>query len=204
MNGLTILCAGLALSAAVAGAAPKFEYAGDFGPDHWGNLGPEYEACEKGRNQSPVTLGGFVEAELADLETDYTTDGSRVVNTGHTVQVKLGAGSHLTLDGVQFVLKQFHFHAPSEHTLDGKSFPLEEHLTHADKDGNLAVVSVLFEEGGSNALLEKVWGSAPGTAGSEASLAGKKINAEALLPGSKEYYRYNGSLTTPPCSEGVR
>jgi carbonic anhydrase len=204
MNRLTVLCAGLALSAAVAGAGPHFEYSGESGPDHWGSLDPEYEMCAKGRNQSPVALGHFVEAELAELKVDYTTYGSNVVNNGHTILVNFELGSTITLDGIQFMLKQVHFHAPSEHSLDGKSYPLEGHLVHADKDGNLAVISVLFDEGKSNSFLETVWRSVPEAAGIEASLEGKKVSAAALLPASKDYYRYNGSLTTPPCSEGVR
>jgi carbonic anhydrase len=204
MNRLTILYAGLALSAPIAAAGPHFEYSGESGPDHWGTLGPEYEMCAKGHNQSPVALGSFLEAELPELKIDYTTDGSNIVNTGHTVQVNFGAGNRITLDGIPFALKQLHFHAPSEHTLGGKSYPLEGHLVHADADGNLAVISVLFEEGKANSLLQTAWSSASATAGGEASLEGKKVSAADLLPSSKDYYRYNGSLTTPPCSEGVR
>lgn len=108
----------------------------------------------------------------------------------------------ITVDGRSFDLKQFHFHSPSENRIDGRQFPLECHLVHADKDGNLAVVSILFEPGAPNPVLGKAWSAMPAKAGDKAALPAG-INVASMLPDNMDYYRFNGSLTTPPCSEGV-
>jgi carbonic anhydrase len=106
------------------------------------------------------------------------------------------------VDGIQFNLKQFHFHSPSENHISGKSYPLEAHLVHADKDGNLAVVAVVFNEGKANATVAAAWSRMSKAEGK--SELPTKVSAAGLLPKSHDYYRYNGSLTTPPCTEGVR
>lgn len=124
------------------------------------------------------------------------------MNNGHTIQVNYAPGSTLGVDGRTFELKQFHFHSPSENKIDGKQFPLEGHLVHADKDGNLAVLSILFELGAPNPLLGKAWPAMPAKVGDKASLPAG-INVASMLPKNMDYYRFNGSLTTPPCSEGV-
>lgn len=177
-------------------------YSGHWSPEHWASLSPDYSACA-GNNQSPVNLTGFVESELEPMKIAYQDGGYEVINNGHSVQVNYKEGSYIELDGSKFYLKQFHFHAPSENNLEGKSYPLEAHLVHADKDGNLAVVAVLFEKGKANEALANAWESMPNHVGDKHKLA-KIINAKELLPSSADYYRFNGSLTTPPCSEGVR
>jgi carbonic anhydrase len=134
---------------------------------------------------------------------DYKQGGSEVVNNGHAIQVNYDAGSGIEVDGTRFDLKQFHFHSPSENRINGKSFPLEAHLVHADKDGNLAVVSVMFDEGKENPAVGAAWGQMPKSAGGKNALP-NKVAATGILPADRDYYRYNGSLTTPPCSEGVR
>jgi carbonic anhydrase len=154
-------------------------------------------------NQSPIDLTGLIEAELAPVQFDYKPGGSEVLNNGHTVQVTYAPGSKITLDGREFELKQFHFHAPSENHIEGRSYPMEGHLVHADKDGNLAVVAVMFEEGAANAALTTSWAEMPEKAGQKRRIA-EPVSAEGLLPANRDYYRFNGSLTTPPCSEGVR
>jgi carbonic anhydrase len=158
--------------------------------------------CGEGRNQSPIDLRGFIEAELKPLQMDYQDGATEIVNNGHAIQVNYASGSVLTVDGHSFELKQFHFHSPSENTIEGKSFPIECHLVHSDKDGNLAVVAIMFEEGSANPLLAKLWAKMPPKAGGKAAL-GEKHNVASLLPADRDYYRFNGSLTTPPCSEGV-
>ena len=203
----------VAMSVALAFAAPSvaqqhhFGYSGETGPQNWGALNAEWRACAAGKNQSPIDLGGFVEAKLPPLALKYTTLGMSILNNGHAVQVNYAKGSQLHTDGHDgrtFELKQFHFHSPSEHTLNGKSFPMEMHLVHADMDGNLAVVAVLMSESPTdNPAIAKLWAQMPAKSGEENTL-GTKINAADLLPKSKGYYRYSGSLTTPPCSEGVR
>ena len=192
----------LLLSNAVFSAeGVHWEYSGEAGPDNWAKLSPEFGACN-GKNQSPINLAGFIEAELEQITFNYKAGTSEVLNNGHTVQINAVPGSSISIDGIQFDLKQFHFHAPSENLINGKSYPMEAHLVHADKDGNLAVVAVMFTEGEINKGLEKAWGQMP-EAGMKQALA-SSISPTEILPPHRNYYRFNGSLTTPPCSEGVR
>jgi carbonic anhydrase len=177
-------------------------YSGEAGPDNWAKLSPEYSACA-GKNQSPINLTGFIEAKLKPIAFDYKGGSAEILNNGHTVQIGALPGSSILVDGIQFVLKQFHFHAPSENLINGKSFPMEAHLVHADKDGNLAVVAVMLTEGKANKTLEKAWAQMPKNEGDTLSLS-PDISPLGILPRNREYYRFSGSLTTPPCSEGVR
>ena len=157
----------------------------------------------------PVEFSDFsrdwllIEAQLPPLKYDYKQGGSEVVNNGHAIQVNYDAGSGIEVDGIRFDLKQFHFHSPSENQINGKSFPLEAHLVHADKDGNLAVVAILFGDGKDNPAVAAAWSQMPKSAEGKNALP-SKVAATDLLPANRDYYRYNGSLTTPPCSEGVR
>jgi carbonic anhydrase len=195
--------AGLWLAtAACAGEHAHWTYSGAEGPEHWGGLDAAYSACASGRNQSPVDLTGMVEGELPALRLSYQPGGQEVVNNGHTVQINYAPGSTLEVDGHSFELKQFHFHAPSENVIEGKPFPMEAHFVHADAAGNLAVISVMFKVGAGNAELAKAWAQMPEAAGGKHALAAP-VSATALLPAGHDYYRFNGSLTTPPCSEGV-
>lgn len=189
-------------SAAVAASGPHWEYSGEAGAENWAKLSPDFAACA-GKNQSPINLTGLIEAQLKPIAFAYKAGTTEILNNGHTVQVNAAAGSSIALDGIQFELKQFHFHAPSENLIKGKSFPLEAHFVHADKDGNLAVVAVMFNEGKANRALEKAWAQMPKNAGDKLSL-NEKISPTEILPKNHDYYRFNGSLTTPPCSEGVR
>ena len=177
-------------------------YSGESGPAHWGELEAKYEMCGKGKNQSPINLTGLVESELTPIAFDYGSKGSEILNNGHTVQVNIEPGSAISVNQHVFELKQFHFHAPSENQIEGKSFPLEGHFVHGDAKGNLAVVAVMYQEGQENAILASLWKQMPTHAGDKISL-NKPISAAELLPASRDYYRFNGSLTTPPCSEGV-
>lgn len=129
--------------------------------------------------------------------------GNEILNNGHTVQVNYAAGSSISVDDIQFDLKQFHFHAPSENHINGKSYTMEAHLVHADKDGNLVVVALMFKEGVENKVLAKIWPSIPKNAGEKNALP-SPFSVAQLLPSNRDYYRFNGSLTTPPCTEGVR
>jgi len=189
--------------AAGDGKHAHWEYAGATGPEHWGELEADFASCSTGRNQSPINVTHAIEAELPPMSFDYQPGGYRVVNNGHAIQVDFKPGSRISVDGTDFELKQLHFHAPSENTIEGKTFPLEAHLVHADAQGHLAVVAVFFEDGSDNAWLGKVWPSVPGKADSESALA-TSVAATDLLPANRDYFRYSGSLTTPPCSEDVR
>ena len=192
----------LASSAAFSASAPHWEYSGETGPENWAKLSPEYSACA-GKNQSPINIGGLIDAKLKPIVFNYKAGTTEILNNGHTVQVNAAAGSSIMVDGIQFDLKQFHFHAPSENLIKGKSYPLEAHLVHADKDGNLAVVAVMFSAGKASKALEKAWAQMPQKEGDKLGLTAK-LSAQEILPSNRDYYRFNGSLTTPPCSEGVR
>lgn len=199
----TLIAVSLALftSGAFASGGADWGYSGDTGPQNWVKLSPEYSACS-GSNQSPINITDLVEAELEPVVFNYDAGSSAILNNGHTVQVNTQAGSSILVDGIEFELKQFHFHVPSENQLHGKSFPMEAHLVHADKDGNLAVVAVLIKEGGANEALAKAWQQMP-EEGQTLTLD-SDISPLEILPANRDYYRFNGSLTTPPCSEGVR
>lgn len=202
----TTLVAGIMLAhagLACASEGAHWEYSGHAGPEHWGGLKPEYSLCGSGKNQTPINLDNMIEADLAPIAFNYQAVGHEVINNGHTIQVNFESGSHIVVDGQQFELKQFHFHAPSENHIQGKSYALEGHLVHADKDGNLAVVAVMFEPGAANEVIGQAWKGMPEKAGEKSAL-GTKVSAAGLLPARRDYYRFNGSLTTPPCSEGVR
>lgn len=200
----TLFAMGLLLlsCSAISATGPHWEYSGEAGPENWAKLSPEYGACA-GKNQSPINLSGLIDAKLKPIAFSYKAGTTEILNNGHTVQVNAAEGSSITVDGIQFDLKQFHFHAPSENLINGKSYPLEAHLVHADKDGNLAVVAVMFNAGTASAALEKAWAQMPKNSGDKVDLSAK-LSPLDLLPKNRDYYRFNGSLTTPPCSEGVR
>lgn len=200
----SILLGGILLTSGTSFAADTahWAYSGKEGPENWAKLSPEFGACA-GRNQTPINLTGFIEADLKPIKITYQAGGNEILNNGHTVQVNYAAGSSITVDGIQFDLKQFHFHVPSENHINGKSYPMEAHLVHSDKDGNLAVVALMFKEGAENKVLAKIWSLMPENAGEKIALP-SLYNVAQLLPSNKSYYFFNGSLTTPPCTEGVR
>jgi len=183
-------------------------YTGHAAPEHWSELSPKFFMCEAGSNQSPIDLisSAMVTTTkgLDPIKFNYTTSASTVVNNGHTIQVNVKDGSSIDIDGITFNLKQFHFHTPSENTIEGKHFPLEAHFVHASKDGHLLVIAVMFEDGAENKDIKKIWSKMPKHAGKEATCGLPASMIKDILPKDKTYYRFDGSLTTPPCSEGVR
>lgn len=180
----------------------KWAYEGETGPAVWGTLSQEYSTCSTGMSQSPIDIKKFQPIGLEDITFNYQPEGMKVVNNGHTIQANIDAGSSITLDSVTFNLLQFHFHTPSEHTLLGRALPMEMHLVHKDADGNLAVVGVLINVGAANANYAEIWSHMPAVADEEQSVPAP-LNPVTLLPKDRRAYRYSGSLTTPPCSEGV-
>jgi len=201
----TILAVTAAL-ALVAGSAAASDvhwgYSGHGAPEHWGELDPAFEICGGGVNQSPINLTGFIEAEMVPITFNYTGLATEVLNNGHAIQANYAAGSTMTVAGKTFELKQFHFHSPSENQINGEYLPMEGHFVHADKDGNLAVIAVMYKVGDENGGMKKLWKQMPAEEGNKAGLA-TQVKAEELMPVDRDYYRFNGSLTTPPCSEGV-
>lgn len=177
-----------------------WSYEGAEGPTAWSHLDPAYETCAVGQHQSPIDILPR-RSEAPEVIFVYKPTDGAVVDNGHTLQVDLSPGSFIVVDGTRFDLVQFHVHTPSEHTIAGDSFPMEVHLVHKNKAGKLAVVGVLFTEGEASAAMSTVWKGAPKAKGSVPLK--KPFDPAALLPKDHAAYRYDGSLTTPPCTEGV-
>lgn len=180
-----------------------WEYGGAENPTQWGQLNRDFRLCEFGKSQSPISIKNAVVSTPASINFDYKPSPLVVINNGHTIQVNYEQGSSVNIDGEKYSLLQFHFHTPSEHTINGKASALELHLVHRNDAGNLAVVGVLLTEGNANPVIEEVWKNIPET-GKTNTVSDRLINAANLLPKSKAYYSYSGSLTTPPCSEDVK
>lgn len=196
-------CAAPKLAAAGdhAHAGPRWSYEGATGPGHWGELSPDFKVCGLGRRQTPVDLTSAAKGEAA-IAVDYRPFPLRLVNNGHTIQANVAAGSSIAIDGTRYDLAQFHFHHPSEHRLDGTAFDMEAHLVHKSARGNLAVVGVFMKEGTHNNALGALFDHLPLNAGGEV-LAVEAFDPTVLLPASRTGFRYMGSLTTPPCTEGL-
>lgn len=180
-------------------------YAGSEGPEHWGELDPAFSLCKTGHRQTPIDLhvGAQSDATLGPIAFAYAPTPLRILNNGHTVQVEVTSASTLRAVGKTWKLIQFHAHAPSEHTVDGESFALEVHFVHKDDDGRLAVVGVLFVEGAESKALAPYFAYAPHDVAPAVDVPEEKIDLAALFPAKAPYFHYVGSLTTPPCSEGV-
>lgn len=187
---------------AAADSGHHWDYQGAEGPARWGDLDPRYVTCRTGISQSPIDIHDPVDADLPPLEIHYAAGGRDEINNGHSIQIDYEPGSSISLDGHVYALKQFHFHAPSENHIDDHAFPLEAHLVHADDEGNLAVIAVMFEVGAFNPTLAAAWEDMPERPNTHHPLP-IRVSAAALLPPQHDYYRFDGSLTTPPCSEGV-
>lgn len=181
--------------------AAHFTYAGAEGPEEWGELDSDWKACKAGKAQSPIDITPKA-GTASPITFRYKPTAATVVDNGHTLQVGLAAGSSIVIDDHAYDLVQFHVHTPSEHTIAGEKYPLEVHLVHKDKDGKLAVVGVLYDTGADSKALAAVWKKWPSKPNAEKKLD-KAFDPTALLPETRTVYRYEGSLTTPPCSEGV-
>lgn len=180
-----------------------WSYDGDEGQHNWASLDKKFEMCEKGLNQSPINISAPIDATLAPLIFEGNAKAKTFVNNGHTVQANFENGNYLTIENKKYELKQIHFHVPSENHIDGKVFPMEAHLVHADKNNNLAVIGIMFEVSEDNTTLNKLLRNLPENKDKKNEIKSEIFGYE-ILPESKEYYRFNGSLTTPPCTEGVK
>jgi carbonic anhydrase len=207
---LLILCAALASAdSAIAQAQPAkpphWGYSGADGPDHWGDLEADYAECKSGHRESPIDIAGAQPADLAPIHFDYKLEPLKVINNGHTLQFNYEAGSSITINGTALPLVQFHFHHVSENEIDGKKYDMELHFVHIDSAANrTAVVAVFIKSGAENALLRDLWSHIPRDKGKEVEYKKVVINAADLLPGDQNYYTFDGSLTIPPCKEGVK
>lgn len=184
------------------GEAAHWSYEGESGPQNWGELSADFRVCELGFEQTPIDLKNAVSAQLAGIEPDFRPMPLKILNNGHTIQVNCDPGSRSRIDGRYFELLQFHFHHPSEHLLAGRAFDLELHFVHRSDAGQLAVLGVFIQQGAENAALQPIWAGMPAAAGPVQDV-GTQITPASLLPTERGFFRYQGSLTTPPCTEGV-
>jgi carbonic anhydrase len=187
-----------------AHSAAHWSYGGPSGPQHWGDLEPEYSTCKTGKHQSPIDIRNPERTDLPKLSFDYHPVPLKIVDNGHTIQIDYAPGSFITVDKKKYQLVQFHFHHPSEEKIDGQAYDMVAHLVHKDSEGHLAVVAVLLKQGQANPLIQTLWDHLPKQVGREEAVAKVQVNAADLLPKHTGYYAFEGSLTTPPCTEGVR
>ena len=184
--------------------ASHWSYEGHASPEHWGELSNEFKECQSGKNQSPIDITSSLDAHIAPLDVHYFQSPVVLLNNGHTIQASFDqqANNLVDFDNIKADLQQFHFHAPSENTINGKHAAMEMHLVHTESNGDVVVVAVMFDIGAENPALTELWKKMPQQAEKSAPLT-TKINMTTLLPTDKMYWRFSGSLTTPPCSEGV-
>jgi len=181
--------------------AVQWGYEGDKGPEHWGDAFP---VCGKGKKQSPLNIIGPFEKSKETLSVDYKEGPLKMLNNGHTIQVNIEPGSSLTIGKESFELLQFHFHRPSEEQVDGKNASMVAHFVHKSKEGKLAVIGVMLNEGKDSAAVKTLWANLPPKEGEEFLPAKVMFNPASMLPKDMGFYNYEGSLTTPPCTEGVQ
>src|SRR5579872_128379 len=185
-----------------------WDYEGARGPDHWSELDPAYAACSAGKEQSPIDIQNTEKADLPALHFQYKSRPLKyLINNGYTIRVNYhdapGSGDFLVVADKRYHLTQFHFHHPSEEYLHGKPYPMEVHLMHESEDGKVAGVTVFIAAGKENATVQKLWEHMPTTKGGEQEVSGVEVNPADLLPHDLSYYMYMGSVTAPPCTEGV-
>jgi len=180
-------------------------YEGEHGPEHWGDLSPDYSFCKEGKNQSQVNLVADLHPELPELIFQYHGTPVHETHNGHSIQLKVQPGSFLEIPerNQRFALLQGHFHSPSEHTVDGEHFAMEIHLVHSNEDGALVVVGIMIEEGEEDPMLNRIWSFMPEKPG-DTTESPLTVFEAGILPPTRDYFVYSGSLTTPPCSEGVK
>lgn len=180
-----------------------WDYKGDHDPTHWAELDPEFIKCAEGEHQSPIDIETYKTNEVsARLEFYYKASSVELINNGHTVQAIPDKDNYIIALGKSYHMRQIHFHDPSEHHLDGVIYPMEIHMVHTDSSGGLAVVALLVKEGPSNSVLGAIWSGLPHDI-DEHSRPDGKLDMLKLIPDMQDIYHYQGSLTTPPCTEGV-
>jgi carbonic anhydrase len=201
-NSPRAIAAAEAHRAGADGHDVHWAYGGDTGPESWGMLKPEFKTCMMGKRQSPIDIRDGIKVQLEPIQFEYRQTPFKVLDNGHTVQVNLEPGNSITVLGRRYDLLQFHFHRPSEERINGRQYEMVAHLVHKDMDGKLAVVAVLMDQGMAHPMVQLVWNSLPLEKGTEQH-SPAMLDMNMMLPESKQYFTYMGSLTTPPCSEGV-
>ncbi len=209
-RGPSTIGTGDAIKAASAGHGlheghqPHWSYEGEFAPYRWGDMKSDYALCKTGTRQSPIDIRNPVVSEIEPIQFHYEDTPLKVINNGHTIQVEVRPGSFILHGGARYELVQFHFHTPSEERINGRVFDMVAHLVHKSAQGRLAVVAVLLTAGREQPMLQQIWNAMPGTANSTRERLDILINARQLLPADPGFYSFMGSLTTPPCTEGVQ
>lgn len=183
---------------------PRWSYAGNSGPDKWGSLSPAYAACSLGQRQSPIDIRKAIRADLPALAFAYKPAAPSLLDDGHSIRVDTPAAGGFSLEGEDYLLGHVHFHRPAEEKLHGQSFAMSAHLVHETREGKIAVVAVPMEVGNEHPLIRTLWSHLPLEQGKPVARPNLKIDWSTLLPEKRGYYTYVGSLTTPPCTEGVR
>lgn len=190
-------------TAASSAVKAAWGYEGATGPDKWGTLDASYAVCSTGKKQSPIDIPATTGASsFKSFETSYRETPVHIENKGYTIELEYETGSTLVIDGKKYELLQFHFHSPSEHKIAGKQYGMEVHFVHKATDTDYAVIGIMFEEGAENPFLTKFWDKVPSKKGKEEFK--QSINGSEVFPTAKQYFTYDGSLTTPGCSEVVR
>ena len=178
-------------------------YEGEIGCEKWGELADEYRMCVDGKSQSPIDIDHTAKADLGGIEFNYGEAPLKIINNGHTIQINYEHGSFIKIGDKRYELLQFHFHSPSENMVNGRLYEMEAHLVHKNEDDQLAVVGVLFEKGEDNQFIQSLWDNIPSDINKVKVVNDVRLNVSELLPKSGTYYHFDGSLTTPPCSDGV-
>jgi carbonic anhydrase len=181
---------------------PEWMYRGNTGVNHWGGLALEYAPCADGKYQSPINIRHATKKATHQVRLDYRPSFENVLNNGHTVELVYDQGSSIEFDGKRYQLTQFHFHTPAEHLAFGKEYPMEMHLVHRSSDTTYLVVGVWFREGKANKVLSRFEHYIPADV-AENNVA-QQFTVDPLFPAQPHYFHYQGSFTTPPCTQGVR
>jgi carbonic anhydrase len=199
-----------ALVSAPAGPRAQWKtpwsYEGANGPEHWGDLDPEYAVCNTGKEQSPIDIRNPRKVHLPAIRLEYKSGPLKIINNGYTavrVNYAPGNGNFLFVGDQRYELTQFHFHHPSEEYIHAMPYDMVAHLMHESSDGKVAGVAVLLKAGRASAIVQQLWKYMPKTPGKEELIAGVEVNPTGLLPRDTSYYTYMGSLTAPPCTQGV-
>lgn len=201
----TFFTAALAICAVLSAHSQStpWGYSGKLAPERWAKLDGSYLTCANGKEQSPIDIRGAKPTALAPLEFHYRSDQIKLNNDGHTILAQITPGSFLTVAGQRYDLFQLQFHSPSEEAVKGQLSDMEVQLLHKDAQGKMLILSVRMREGNDNLVLASLWPNLPAKA-NQTSEASDSVNPAGLLPKERGYWQYQGSLTTPPCTEGIR